>query len=962
MRVVRCPVLVGRDSEAEMLSRAVAGAASGHGSVVVVLGEAGVGKSRLTAAAAAMARSRGMTVLRGRAAASPTPVPYRPLAEALLSRLRASGPPDVPELAGFGPALSAIVPAWSSPRHHSRPESSVIVLGEAVLAVLRVVAGTSGAFVLLEDLHWADPGTLELLDYLVDKLDECAVTVVATVRAGEGSPAEKQARQFGARRQAEVIELDRLRADGVSAMVAASLGSGEVPADLVDSVRHASDGLPFLVEEVLAALVDSGTVARGDAGWEVRGRLEPAVPPSFAELVGERMASLPPSAAQVVRAAAVLGERFDWSLLGEVCRVDDDALAAALHAAADVQLVEEDRTTPGFRFRHALTRTAVIGALLLPERVAIADRALTALGHERFADPEHLELAAGLAETAGDRGRAAQLALASAAAALRVGAVTSALAAAQRALENASDAEHVLQAHELLLDAYVCAGDGRRVVEVGDQLLARLEAARAPAVRRGEAHLRLARAAAATTAWRRAVDHLATVEALVPDVPDELRAQIELLRAQVALGEHNVEEAGDRARVARGLIAPLGLDDLLCESLELLGRVSRVRDLVEAERHFTEALVIAEGAGLEVRRVRALHELGTIELIRLSEPARLRAARDGAVAIGAPGLAAQAGMHLAVALFLRYDLEESRAAAELALEQAERYRLGLLIPATMTVIGAIDGVSGRTSEAAAAFERARPMMDVELEATGRGHVLALAALAVEDRAGALREFSAAEAVMPPGSGVAQAPFRGLSALLRVVEGRSDDLLEELSLATASLHHATIALADVARAVVAGRAGDATDAQRRFSAGMDGLAAAPWYRHMAARLAAEAAIADGWGTPASWLRPALEFFEAAGLEEPARACRSLLRRAGVAVPRRGADGDLDPELMRLGITKREADVLALVAGGMSNKDVAARLYLSARTVEKHVERLMTKTGRANRAQLAAYASRLRAQRT
>ena len=962
MRVVRCPVLVGRESEMEVLSAAIAAAASGHGSVVVVLGEAGVGKSRLTAGAAAMARSRGMTMLRGRAAASPTPVPYRPLAEAFLSLLRGSGPPDVPELAGLGPALSVVVPAWTRAGDEPPPESSVILLGEAVLALLRVIAGTSGVFVLLEDLHWADPGTLELLDYVVDKLDGSGATVVTTVRAGEGSPAEKQARQFGARRQAEVIELDRLSADGVGAMVAASLGSGDVPADLVDSVRHASDGLPFLVEEVLASLLGSGTVARADAGWEVRGRLQPAVPPSFAELVRERMASLPPSAGLVVQAAAVLGERFSWSLLSEVCRLDDDALAAALHAAADLQLVEEDRATPGFRFRHALTRTAVMGTLLLPERVALAERALAVLGNERFTQPEHLALAAELAETAGDRGRAAQLAVASAAAALRVGAVTSALAAAQRALETASDAEHVVQALEILLDAYVSAGDGRRVVEVGEQLLARLEAARAPAVRRAEAHLRLARAAAAATAWRRAVDHLATAEALVTDAPDELRARIELLRAQVALGEHKVEEAGERAGAARALVAGLGLDDLLCESLEVLGRVSRVRDLAEAERRFTEALVTAERAGLEVRRVRALHELGTIELIRLSEPNRLRAARDGAVAIGAPGLAAQAGMHLAVALFVRYELDEGKAAAELALEQAERYGLGLLVPATMTVVGAIDAVRGRTAEAVAAFERARPMMDAEIEATGRGHVLALAALAVEDRAGALREFSAAEAVMPPGSGVARAPFRGLSALLHVVERGSEDLLEELSRDASSLHQASMAMVDVARAVVVGRAGDSIEAEGRLSAGIEAMIAAPWYRHMAIRLAAEGAIEDGWGTPAPWLRQALEFFETAGLEEPARACRSLLRRAGAPVPRRGADGDLDPELVRLGITRREADVLALVAGGLSNKDIGARLYLSARTVEKHVERLMMKTGTANRAQLATFASRLGTERT
>lgn len=177
-----------------------------------------------------------------------------------------------------------------------------------------------------------------------------------------------------------------------------------------------------------------------------------------------------------------------------------------------------------------------------------------------------------------------------------------------------------------------------------------------------------------------------------------------------------------------------------------------------------------------------------------------------------------------------------------------------------------------------------------------------------------------------------------------------------------MHVATLALADLARGVLAGRARDTDTAQLAVSSGFDALAEAPWYRSMARRLVAEAAIADGWGTPAVWLREALDFFTTAGLDEPARACRSLLRRAGAPVPRHPAEHDVAADLARLGVTRREADVLALVAEGLSNKDIAGRLYLSARTVEKHVERLMLKTGSANRARLAALASRTGRPRT
>ena len=960
MRDVRCPVLIGREAQVEALTAAVDRATSGQGGLIFVVGEAGAGKSRLAAVAAETARARGMAVLRGRAAPSPAPVPYRPLAEAFLSVLRTSGPPPpAEELAGFGPALSVLVPAWARSSEDRPAEPSIILLGEAVLALLRVIAGAAGAAVVLEDLHWADLGTLEVLDYLVDKLDGTSLTVVATVRAGESSAAERQVGRLRARRQAVVVELPRLAADGVEAMLAALLGVGDIPPDLTEVVLKASDGLPFLVEEVLASLLDSGAiVTAGSGGVVIGGRLEPAVPPSFAALVADRLASLgEPAAGEVLKAAAVLGEEFDWFLLRATCDCDDTHLVAALREAAGVQLVEEDRSARNFRFRHALTRTAVLESLLLPERAAIASRALTALESEPITHPERLQLAAELAETAGDRHRANELLLAAATTALRTGAVTPALAGAERIIAQAVDPEHGIQGHELLLEGSVLAGDVRRVVEIGERLLARLAATGAPPQRRAEAHLRLAGAAVTATDWRRARDHLTLVKQLASEDDEVLGARAAVLHAQVDLGEHRVDDAAHHARFAREVAARMGLPDLLCESLEVLGRVDRVCDLPTAERHFTEALITAEASGLALRRVRALHELGTIDLVRMGGTERLRAARDGAAAIGAPGLEAQAGMHLGVVLFVRYQLDEAWAAVERALEVARRHQLGLLIPALLTVKGAIQAVSGRRAGAIATFDEASPLFDAEIEATGRGHVLGLGALAAEDRAEALAQFGAADALVPPNSGVARAPYRGVYALLLSLDCQASTLvLDDLTTEAASMHVATMALADLARAVLAGRTGDTARAEACFAAGMSVLQPAPWYRNVGRRLVAEAAITDGWGTPAVWLREALEFFEEFELEDLARACRSLLRRTGAPVPRRPTDQHLAPNLARLGVTRREADVLTLLADGLSNKDIAGRLYLSPRTVEKHVERLMLKTSTANRAQLAALAAR------
>src|SRR5439155_3070240 len=129
----------------------------------------------------------------------------------------------------------------------------------------------------------------------------------------------------------------------------------------------------------------------------------------------------------------------------------------------------------------------------------------------------------------------------------------------------------------------------------------------------------------------------------------------------------------------------------------------------------------------------------------------------------------------------------------------------------------------------------------------------------------------------------------------------------------------------ARAIVAPKHTGFGDADAR-------LGPFPWWRHMARRLAAEAAIDAGWGEPALWLGESLAFFEAAGHGRNVQACRALLRRAGAPVPRRGRGDSAVPGTLRArGVTSREMDVLRLVAQGLGNREIARRLFLSHRTV-------------------------------
>ena len=161
----------------------------------------------------------------------------------------------------------------------------------------------------------------------------------------------------------------------------------------------------------------------------------------------------------------------------------------------------------------------------------------------------------------------------------------------------------------------------------------------------------------------------------------------------------------------------------------------------------------------------------------------------------------------------------------------------------------------------------------------------------------------------------------------------------------------------AEAVVLGRAGDGAAAAAKVAEADPLLDGFEWYRQTAHRHVAEAALDDGWGDPVAWARQALAFYEGWGHDRLAAACRALLRRAGASVPRRGrGNAEVPTVLAALGVTSREADVLVLVAAGLSNREVADRLVLSVRTVESHVERLLAKTGSPGRGALADVAAR------
>ena len=190
-------------------------------------------------------------------------------------------------------------------------------------------------------------------------------------------------------------------------------------------VAERAEGIPFLVEEVLAGLVGEGALTERDGRWQAADLVTAGVPATFADAVRRRLDSVAADSRHVIGAAAVLGRRFDWALLSPVTGLAGAAVVAALRDGVSLQLIVAERES--FRFRHALTHEAVLAGLLPPERVLLAGRALAAVEAAHPGLPgAWCTLAADLAGRAGDADRAGALLLEAGRRDLAVGALASA--------------------------------------------------------------------------------------------------------------------------------------------------------------------------------------------------------------------------------------------------------------------------------------------------------------------------------------------------------------------------------------------------------------------------------------------------------------------------------------------------------------------------------------------------------
>lgn len=941
---MRSAFVVGREAELHRLRGVLDAASSGNGSMVVLRGEAGAGKTRVAAELAADARAHGSVVLRGRATEVGGSA-YRALREALLGAARLGVDIDAVELAPFRSALGQLVPPWRGDSFVVSDETDVVI-GEAIVQLLIRLGSRAPTVLVLEDLHWADLDTLAIVEYLADNLGSAHALCVVTCRTLVRSRGGEVVADLVNRRSARAVDLGRLDDDAMRQLVRAILGeSSETVADL--AIRRA-DGLPFLLEELLGAAVDAGELIEGPQGWMWRGN-PTVVPTSVADSVRRKLDWLPPDARRIVAAAALCGMRPDSTALTRGLDQPETAVIGALRHAVDAELMTVDGEA--FQFRHALTREAVATGLAGHQRGDLA-RALAPV-----VEPGDPELASSLHTLAGDHDAAAGALATAARRALEAGALSTAVELADRASHIGPVALATMcDLDEVLTEALALAGNWERVFEAGNRLLSTLVELDAPVTNRVGVYLRLARAALAAGMQGLAATHAERARALLGQASPELSRRLDVLDAAVAIEASRLDDARSLAEGALAAAEREGPAEVACEALEILGRIERLQDVRAAEGIFRRGAEIAERSGLVVWQIRAVHELGIAEMFR-GELATLESTRSLAISAGLLSVAVDVDHQIAGIHIFRLEPGALIDAGERALLGALRLRLDA--PAAVAHVHVATGhaMGGRRGEALRRIEQARSLApdlpDIEIYA---GQALALGSLLQEQRRQALEDVEGAMAVALANPATPPGAHKALWPLLRALD-HDDGTAADVIRAQVGASMVTRGFVDYADAILAGRRGDGAGAIRARAAG-DACVGEHWagFRHLGRRLVAEGALRDGWGEPVPWLRELIVRFSDLGFPHVVAACRTLLREAGAPVPRPRTSAPAVPaELARLGVTGRELEVMQLVRQGLSNAEIASRLVLSVRTVEKHVESLLSKTGAPTRRELAGIAT-------
>ncbi|HEY4457880.1 MAG TPA: AAA family ATPase [Pseudonocardiaceae bacterium] len=957
----RSSVIVGRDDELGTLQQALTAARGGRGGAVFLVGESGIGKSRLSAAAADLGFAADMRLLRGRGSSIGPMVPYRSLTEALLSLLRAGDPIDIDALGPYRPVLARLIPDWGTAPAEDTG-GSLVILSEAVLRLASLAGQGRGCLMTLDDLQDADAETLAVLEYLIDNMDHEPVLLVGMIRDAP-SPALALARACAQRGTGVVIDLDRLTPDDVRRMAGSCLAipATDVPDAVVELLWAGSAGNPFLVNEIVASMIDDRLLVPDGDGWQVTEAVHTNLPTTFVRGVARRVEALGPQAREVLSVAAILGRRFPLGVVQAATGIDHSDLLSRLRDDALAELIGPDEQTPDwYCFQHSLVVDALLTLVGPAERAALASQVADAVELVYPELPgEWCQLSAALRLEAGYPTVAGRLFAEAGRRALAGGAAHSAVILLDKAWELlVNDVPARADALEARLYALAEAGlvdkalaEVSMLAEIGTGLDHR---------RRAQLHVRLAWVA---NLAGRTADGLNQVEAarvlLGPDAAAEDIAPLDVVAAHLELdmpGSGQLRKAEEIARRAVTVAEQVPLPIVACQGWQLLGALTRTRDPDEATACLERSRGIAVQYDLPIWEIHALVRLGLDDALREGSVDRLEQARQQATRLGAVTARYQAEVNIALQVILRGEFDAAEALIDTVLADTTRLKLLETTQHMLVLRAVLNGHRGRRREMDRALADLRERDGDQAQYAPRVHGLAraLCALLEDDRDQARAELALALAAEETSPTTFHLAGRyGLNLLLDTLAGKSDQgAYQQITSVPAARLRWDRQFALFARAVLAGRAGEDVTGLIREALQVG----APYAlgQHLGLRLVGEAALAEGWGEPVDWLRAAEEYFHANGFSVVAGACRALLRRTGNRVAQRRNGIERIPQRLRTaGVTVREYEVLRLLAERLGNREIADRLHLSLRTVEKHVSSLIFKTGLPNRIALSKF---------
>ena len=1001
------PTLVGRDAELARLRTLLDQATEGRAVAALVSGDAGVGKSRLVAEVMTVAEERGFTVLCGQCAEIGDSVPYLPFADAIRN-----ASPEIEAAVKARPVLARLLPDGGG-THQAEADWAGLTRQQmfgAVLGLLAELSAQAPVLLVIEDLHWADASTRDLVTFLLRVLHRERVATIGTYRSDD----------IYRRHPLRPVVADLLRLPSVVSVDLGPLaptalaehlfslpnGPGRLSAATINRIVARAEGNAYYAEELITSL--SGAMpAPGSPGEDI----EPGLPSGLAALLLSRVERVSDAAQQVLRAAAVAGRRASDDLVRAASRLPDMDYENAVREAVAHQLLAPDGPD-GYTFRHALLREAVYNDLLPGERTRL-----------------HARLASLLSAVPG---AAAEL------------------------------AHHSLASHDVpgAFDASIRAGSEAGMIGAPteshrhyDQALALWdrveEAEKLAGMTRGKLGLKSALAAAASGDVPRAVHLLRRIRMLLADSAEaaadaarpggddpaapprddqELRSRVGERLAYYMLQIDGSEVPAEALRIARETVDHTPADPPTWYFARAMATYAIalmvIGDNAAAGEWAKRARAVAgqsDAPSVEADAVVTLGQLSSREGNPDEAIGMFTAAFEHAAATRVLGVELRAAYNLAHERMVRGELSEAARVAHLGVSRADAEGLGLA-PFGMD----LQHLHFQAHFAEGDWEHAQELADgFPVRVTSQPEAVLSSMALFVDVARGNPAADERRTWLEPFWGDAFVAYiaRGLLAECALWRGDTDTALSHAQAAIdadawpshspAVIRVAAVAIAARADRAVAARAtGNAEAAAAEVAAAAELLEVARegarWPkrpkavlgregRGWLARAEAEYDRARGQNTPRAWEKVLAEFgpqyqyettrvqwrlaealaeagrrdeasavwraaFETAAELRAAPLCAvldDLARRArldtGAVGARHGRGAGIQAGALGA-LTDREREVLRLLARGLSNREIGAELFISAKTASVHVSNILGKLSAASRTEAAAIAHR------